>query len=491
MLRPPAEAAPALAALDPSAIRKIIAGVLLAMLLAALDQTIVATALPTMSDSLGDVDNLSWVVTAYLLSSTATTPLYGKLSDIYGRRTMILIGIGVFILGSIACAIAPTMWTLIIGRGLQGLGGGGLVPLAQAVIGDVAPPRERARYQALTGTVFLVATVGGPIVGGFITEYLHWSLIFWINVPLGAIAFAMTHDLLRRLPRHERPHALDVLGAVLMVGAATVLMLALTWGGHRYPWGSPVIVSLFVCSLILWVLFTLRQLTAPEPFIPVAVMHDGVVRSATAAAFFANGTTVALTIFVALYFQLAIGVSASRSGVAIIALQGGATLGAMMTGRLMARVVHYRRIPMISLGVGIVSLSLLALVPTNLPLALVVALLVLVGCGIGPMFPTTIIAIQNAVSLHQLGIASSLISFSRSLGGSLIVTVFSAIVLAGAPDGGSAAAEHLAASQAAGLSVNVFRWVFVAGVACLIAAFGCLLLIEERPLRGSFSGSVE
>jgi len=490
MLRPPTEAAPALAALDQSAIRKIIAGVLLAMLLAALDQTIVATALPTMTDSLGDVDNLSWVVTAYLLCATATTPLYGKLSDIYGRRMMMLIGIGVFILGSIACAIAPTMWALIIGRGLQGLGGGGLVPLAQAVIGDVAPPRERAHYQALTGTVFLVATVGGPIVGGFITEYLHWSLIFWINVPLGAIAFAMTHDLLRRLPRHERPHALDVIGAVLMVGAATILMLALTWGGHRYSWSSPVIVSLFLCSLALWVLFALRQVTAPEPFIPVGVMYDRVVRSATAAAFFSNGTTVALTVFVALYFQLALGISASRSGVAIIALQGGATLGAMMTGRLMARVVHYRRIPMISLGVGIVSLSMLALAPTDLPLTLVVALIVLVGCGIGPMFPTTIIAIQNAVSLHQLGIASSLVSFSRSLGGSLIVTGFSAIILAGASDGGPTAVEHLAVGPD-GLGGSVFRWVFVAGVACLMAAFGCLLLIEERPLRGSFSGSVE
>jgi EmrB/QacA subfamily drug resistance transporter len=490
MLRPPTEATPALAALDQSAARKIIAGVLLAMLLAALDQTIVATALPTMSDSLGDVDNLSWVVTAYLLCATATTPLYGKLSDIYGRRTMILIGIGVFIAGSIACAIAPTMWALILGRGLQGLGGGGLVPLAQAVIGDVAPPRERAHYQALTGTVFLVATVGGPLVGGFITEYLHWSLIFWINLPLGAIAFAMTHDLLRRLPRHERQHALDVLGAVLMVGAATILMLALTWGGRRYSWDSPLIVALFLCSLLLWVLFALRQLTAREPFIPVGVMHDGVVRSATAAAFFANGTTVALTIFVALYFQLALGVSTSRSGIAIIALQGGATLGAMMTGRLMTRMVHYRRIPAISLGVGIVSLSLLALAPTSLPLTLVVALIALVGCGIGPMFPTTIIAIQNAVSLHQLGIASSLVSFSRSLGGSLIVTVFSAIVLAGVPGGGSTTLEHLAAGQG-GPSASVFRWVFVAGVVCLIGAFACLLLIEERPLRGSFSGSAE
>ena len=491
MLRLPKDATPAVASLDQAATRKIVFGVLLAMLLAALDQTIVATALPTMADSLGDIDNLPWVVTAYLLSGTATTPLYGKLSDIHGRRAMMLIGIGVFILGSIACAVAPTMWALIIGRAVQGLGGGGLMPLAQAVIADVSPPRERGRYQAMTATIFMVATIGGPVVGGFITEYLHWSLIFWINVPLGAVAFMMTHDLLRRLPRHERPRELDILGAVLMVGAATTLMLAVTWGGHRYSWDSRIIVTLFLCSLAFWFLFVLRQITAPEPFIPVAVMYDGVVRSATGAAFFANGTTVALTIFVAVYFQLALGISASRSGIAIIALQGGATIAAMVAGRLMARIVHYRRIPMISLGVGVISLCLLALAPLKLPLTLIVALIVLVGCGIGPMFPTTIVAIQNAVPLHQLGIATGLLSFSRSLGGSLIVTAFSAIVLAGTPDRGATTVERLVAGQAGDLNVSVFRWVFVAGAACLLAAFGFLLLIEERPLRGSVSDSVE
>jgi len=424
MLRPPQPDAPQSVPLDHAAVRKIITGILLAMLLAALDQTIVATALPTISDSLGDMDNLSWVVTAYLLSATVATPLYGKLSDIHGRRTMMLIGIGVFICGSIVCALAPTMWALIVGRAIQGLGGGGLIPLAQAVVGDVAPPRERARYQAMTSTVFMVATIGGPVVGGLITEYLHWSLIFWINVPLGAVAFAMTHDVLRRLPRHDRPHALDVLGALLMVGAASILMLAVTWGGHRYPWSSSVIIGLILCSVTLWILFSLRQVTAIEPFIPLSVLRDSVVRSATSAAFFANGTTVALTIFFALFFQLALGISASRSGVAIIAFQGGATMTSMMTGRYMARVVHYKRLPLAGLALGTGALLLLAGRPTELPLFFVFVLITLVGCGLGPVFPTTIVAIQNAVSLHQLGISTGLISFSRSLGGSLIVTLW-------------------------------------------------------------------
>jgi EmrB/QacA subfamily drug resistance transporter len=492
MLRPPQDATPEIAPLDHAAVRRIVIGILLAMLLAALDQTIVATALPTIADSLGDIDNLSWVVTAYLLSTTAVTPLYGKLSDIHGRRTIMLIGIGVFIFGSIVCALAPTMWALIGGRVLQGLGGGGLIPLAQTVIGDVAPPRDRARYQAMTATVFMVATIGGPVVGGVITEYLHWSLIFWINVPLGAIAFAMTHDVLRRLPRHEQPHALDVLGAVLMVGAATTLMLAVTWGGHRYPWSSPVIIGQLICSLLLWVLFSLRQITAVEPFIPLTVLRDSVVRSAASAAFFANGTTVALTIFVVVYFQLALGISASSSGIAVIALQGGATFMALMAGRMMGQVVHYKRMPMASLAVGIGSLLLLAARPTEMPFALVIVLVTLVGCGIGPVFPTTLVVIQNAVPLHQLGIATGLISFSRSLGGSLIVTVFSAIVLAGLSDNGAATLERLAASShGGGLNGDVFRWVFVAAAICLVAAFVSVLAIEERPLRGSAPTLIE
>jgi EmrB/QacA subfamily drug resistance transporter len=470
--------------LEHAAVMRIIVGILLAMLLAALDQTIVATALPTISDSLADVDNLSWVVTAYLLSATAATPLYGKLSDIHGRRAMMLIGILVFVIGSIVCALAPMMWVLIAGRTLQGLGGGGLIPLAQAVIGDVAPPRERARYQALTSTMFLVATIGGPLVGGVITQYLSWPWIFWINLPLGAFAFAMTDNALRRLPRHERPHQLDIVGALLMVCAALAMMLAMTWGGRRFLWTSPEVIGLLVASVVLWALFIFRQVTATEPFIPLSVMGDRVVRSATSAAFFANGTTVALTIFVALYLQLALGVSVSHSGVAIIALQGSATCMALLTGRTMARLRHYKRVPLASLAVAILALLVLAARPTDLPVAVVVALIAVIGCGVGPMFPTTIVAIQNAVEPHQLGIATGLISFSRSLGGSLIVTAFTAIVLADVSSGRLLAMEDLAARHSGALGGMAFRWVFAAAAVCLLGAFGCVLTMEERPLRG-------
>src|SRR5499425_3278119 len=248
--------------LDHAAARRIVAGVLLTMLLAALDQVMVATALPTIAASLGEVENMSWVVTANLLSATAVTPLYGKLSDVYGRRAILLIAIGVYALGSLACALAPSMLALIFGRAVQGLGGGGLMPLVQTIIGDVASPRDRPRYQAYTSSTFIVSTVGGPILGGFIAEHFHWSWIFWFNLPLCGLAFLFTHNVLQRLPRHDRRHELDLLGALLMVGAAIALMLVLSWGGRRYAWDSPPILTVLSASLALWALFAWRVMAA-------------------------------------------------------------------------------------------------------------------------------------------------------------------------------------------------------------------------------------
>src|SRR5438128_10240248 len=258
---------------DHAAARRIVVGVLLTMLLAALDQVMVATALPSIAASLGDVDNMSWVVTANLLCATAATPLYGKLSDIHGRRAMMLIAIGIYSVGSLACALAPSMLMLILARALQGLGGGGLMPLVQTIIGDVAAPLDRPRYQSYTSATFIVSTVGGPLMGGFIAEHLHWSWIFWMNLPLCGFAFLFTHNILQRLPRHDRRHELDVLGAVLMVAAAIPLLLALTWGGRRYPWVSPQILVLFAASTGLWTLFVWRVMTTHEPCIPLCVLR--------------------------------------------------------------------------------------------------------------------------------------------------------------------------------------------------------------------------
>src|ERR1700691_3511629 len=221
---------------DHAAVRANVAGIMLAMFLYALEQTIVAPALPAIGRSLGGIDELSWVVTAYLLAVTAATPLFGMLSDIYGRRVVLLWAIGIFIAGSVACALAQTIWMLILARGLQGIGGGGLLPIAQTIIADLISPRERPIIQGRTSIMFMSASILGPVLGGLLTDHLHWSLIFWINLPLGAVALVMTERALRKLPRHDRPHQLDVIGAFLMVSAALTLMLALAWGGGRYSW---------------------------------------------------------------------------------------------------------------------------------------------------------------------------------------------------------------------------------------------------------------
>ncbi len=469
-----------------AAARRIVVGVLLTMMLAALDQVVVATALPTIAASLGDVDNMPWVVTANLLCGTAVTPLYGKLSDIHGRRTMLLIAIGIFALGSIACALAPTMLALIGARALQGLGGGGLMPLVQTIIGDVASPRERPRYQAYTSATFIVSMVGGPLLGGFIAEQLHWSWIFWINVPLTALAFLLTNNVLKRLPRHDRPHQLDVLGAFLMVGGAIALMLVLTWGGRRYGWGSPQILALLIGSAALWSLFAWRVISATEPFIPLSVLRDGAVRVGTIAGFFAVGLVVALTIFLPLYGQLALGLSVSGSALTIIALQGTATITSIAGGRLIARMRRYKRVPLVGAVVAIAAFVPLAIAPTGFSPAVALALIAVAGSGLGPMFPFTIVVVQNAVPMHQLGVATGTMNFFRALGGTFIVTAFGAIVLAGAPTvRGLSAGAVLAGAEAA----EAFRWVFAAAVLCLVIALAAVIALEERPWRGSGVGN--
>jgi MFS family permease len=468
--------------LDHAAARRIVVGVLLTMMLAALDQVVVATALPTIAASLGDVDNMPWVVTANLLCGTAVTPLYGKLSDIHGRRTMLLIAIGIFALGSIACALAPTMLALIGARALQGLGGGGLMPLVQTIIGDVASPCERPRYQAYTSATFIVSMVGGPLLGGFIAEQLHWSWIFWVNVPLTALAFLLTNNVLRRLPRHDRPHQLDVLGAVLMTAGAIALMLALTWGGRRYGWGSPQILALSIGSALFWSLFAWRVISATEPFIPLAVLRDGAVRVGTIAGFFAVGLVIALTIFLPLYGQLALGLSVSGSALTIIALQGTATVTSIAGGRLIARVRRYKRVPLAGAVVAIAAFVPLAIAPTGVSPAVALILIAIAGAGLGPMFPFTIVVVQNAVPMYQLGVATGTMNFFRALGGTFIVTAFGAIVLAGAPTiRGLSAGAVLAGAEAA----QAFRWVFAAAVLCLVIALAAVIALEERPWRGS------
>ncbi|MPZ37515.1 MAG: MFS transporter [Rhizobiales bacterium] len=478
---------------DRAAVRPVIAGLMLAMFLSALEQTIVAPALAAIGRSLNDVENLSWVVTAYLLSATVATPLFGKLSDIYGRRAMMLIAVAIFLLGSLACALAPTMGVLVAARALQGFGGGGILPLAQTVIADILTPRERPIFQSYSSVMFMTASILGPLAGGFLTDYLHWSFIFWIMLPLGAVALAMTDRALKLIPRNDRPHKLDVTGAALMVVAAVLLLLALSWGGVRYRWGSFEIVALLASSAILWVAFARRISNAPEPFIPPSLLRDPLVALMMAAGFFSIGTIIGLSIVVPLYLELVLGFSASGGGIALIAYVVGTTLGSLAAGQLIARVPRYKRVPLTALPLSIAMFLLLAWQPAGWSLGGIGLVFVINGLGVGTMYPFTTVVTQNAIEPHLFGIATGTLNFFRQLGGAIIVAVFVAIVLGGFEGAeGARLLEMLAAHGGRGLErganaahfAPLFRWVFVSAALFLAIAMVAVILVEERPMRG-------
>lgn len=464
---------------------RIIAGLMLAMLLGALDQTIVATALPTIGAAFGDFTNLSWVVTAYLIAATIATPLYGKLSDIHGRRVMLLISVAVFSLASVACALAPSLLILVLARGLQGLGGGGLISLAQTIIADVVSPRDRVRYQGYIAGVFAASSIAGPVLGGLFAQHLHWSLIFWINLPLGLAAFIVTRRALKRLPRHERRHDMDIAGAALMAVASILLLLALGWGGLRYPWTSPEILGLLAGTALFTGLFIWRMRRAAEPFLPLDLLTDQVVGRGIATSFMTVGSMVGLSIFVPLYFETVRGLSASQSGLALIPLMGGVVCGATLSARTMPRLTHYKRPALAGSLVATLTLAGLAGAAAALPLAVLGMLLTLVGIGIGMMLPVCTISIQNAVPPHRMGTATGVMTFFRQLGGALVVAVLGAVLLAVLGRGSGLDAETLAHGAGTPALAAAFGLVFAAVAVVQLAATALLWTLPERPLRGS------
>ena len=325
----------------------IIGGVLLSMLLAALDQTIVAPAMPTIGGALGHAEYLPWIVTGYLLTATAVAPLYGKLSDVYGRRPIIYAAILIFLAGSLISAMAPNMLVLVAGRAVQGIGGGGLFALAQTVIGDLVPPRERARYAAWIAGTWAVASIAGPLLGGTFAEHLHWSLIFWINIPLGLLAMAIINNPLKKLPVAARHHSIDALGALLLIAATALLLLALNWAGSRHPWLSPEILGLLGCSAAFWAAFALRLMRAAEPLISLEVLGNPIVLTGTLAMFLLQAANVGLAVYLPVYLQSVLGLSVSASGTAMLGLLLGTVAGATFSGQTIPRFTHYKRIAMI------------------------------------------------------------------------------------------------------------------------------------------------
>jgi EmrB/QacA subfamily drug resistance transporter len=472
------------AALTPSEVSTILMSLMLTMFLAALDQTIVATALPTIGRQFQDVSNLSWVITAYLLASTAVAPVFGTLSDIYGRRAMIITALSLFIAGSVLCALAPNMTVLILARGLQGLGGGGILPIVQTVSSDVVTPRERGQYQAYFSGVWVAAGIAGPILGGVFAEHLHWSMIFWINVPLGLASLALLLPKMGKIPVFHRKRKVDWIGGVLLMASAVVFMLVLTWGGNRYLWLSPTIVAMVGAAVALAFAFVWHARNAEEPFLPLPLMGGTVVPYAMAAGGFALGSILGLTVHLPLYYEVVYHLSASEAGLALIPLAAVSTVGAAIAGRTMARARHYKRVAIIGTLCSALAGCTLAL--TALPLWALLGLLSVFALGLGTAFPVSVVSLQNSVARSQVGTVTGAMNFFRALMASFTVAAFSTILLVALGSDISLAGEHRGAvnSIPAADMIAAFRYVFGAAAALMAGASLSMILMEERMLAG-------
>ena len=470
--------------LTPDEVRTILVSLMLTMFLAALDQTIVATALPTIGRQFHDVTNLSWVITAYLLASTAVAPVFGTLSDIYGRRAMIIAALSLFIVGSVLCAVAPNMPVLILARALQGLGGGGIMPVVQTVISDVVTPRERGQYQAYFSGVWVAAGIGGPILGGVFAEHLHWSMIFWINVPLALGALALLLPKMGKIPVFHRRRKVDWLGGVLLMASAVVFMLVLTWGGNRFLWLSPTIMAMIGGSVALALAFVWHARNAEEPFLPLPLMGGAVVPYAMAAGGCALGAMMGLTVHLPLYYEVVYHLSASEAGLALIPLAAISTCGAAIAGRTMARAKHYKRVAIIGTSIAAVSGAGLAL--TTLPLWGLLVLLSIFALGLGTTFPVSVVSLQNSVARSQIGTVTGAMNFFRALMASFTVAAFTAILLMALGADISLAGEHhgSVSSIPATDMITAFSYVFGAAAVLMTGAVLCMIAMEERPLAG-------
>ncbi len=469
---------------------RIVVGVLLVMMLAALDQTVVAPALPSIGVSLGDVQYLTWIISVYFLAATAVTPLYGKLADIRGRREVLLAAVAIFTIGSIACALAPTMFWLIVGRAVQGLGGGGLISLAQTIIADVVAPRDRGKYMIYISAIWATASIAGPVLGGVLSQHVHWSMIFWINLPLAAFAVGMTWQTLKRLPIVHRPHKLDFLGSGLVIAATISFLVACTWGGTTYPWLSPMILGLFAVSLLLALVTAWHVNRTEEAIIPLRVLSNKVVSISTLCVFFSMAGYVGVSVYAPLYFELVYGLDSSAAGLSLVAFMVGTVIGANIGGRFMSQVPSYKVLVLAGGAVSILSMLVLAAGTGLFPLALVEVLIFVFGTGIGVQFPVATISVQNAVESRDLGAATATLSFLRSLGSVLGVAILGSVLLSLGVVQALGGGTHGTTRDPAAIALAGHAFAIVFLVAAGFIAVGQVLyaFVEERPLRGRTQG---
>ncbi|MGN6473104.1 MAG: MDR family MFS transporter [Mycobacteriales bacterium] len=413
-------------ALTPRQIRLVFVGLILGMFLAALDQTIVATALPTIVGDLGGLNHLSWVVTSYILASTVTVPLWGKLGDLYGRKGLFQAAIVIFLIGSALSGASQDLMELIAFRAIQGLGAGGLIVGAQAIIGDVVPPADRGRYTGLVGSAFAVASVAGPLIGGFFTDSLSWRWIFYINLPIGAIALVAVAAFLHgRTTKVD--HKVDYLGAAVLSAAATSLILMLTWGGVNYAWGSAMIIGLGVGTVVLLGLFIRIEQRAVEPIVPLHLFGNSVFRTS-----FLTGGTVGFSMFGALTFlplflQVVNGSSATKSGLQMAPIMAFVLVMSIFSGRRVSATGTYRRFPIAGMSLMLIALYLFSHMDATTPYWQTVIPMAIMGTGLGMTMQVLLLVAQNSVEYAELGVATSLAAFGRSIGGAIGTAVFGTI----------------------------------------------------------------
>ena len=455
-----------------TSIRLTFGGLLLAMLLASLDQTIVSTALPTIVRDLGGIDQLSWVVTAYLLAATVSMPLWGRVSDLYGRKRLFQAAIVLFLLGSALSGASETLGELIGFRALQGLGAGGLMTLAMAIVADIIAPRERGRYQGYIQMVFVLASVAGPLLGGLFTDEASWRWVFYVNLPIGAVALAISTRL--RLPVGSGRARIDVLGAALLGAGLTAILLITTWGGREYAWGSPEIVGLAVAAVVLLAGFYAQERRAPEPVLPLRLFREPVFDVVSATLFLTTCAFFAAIVFLPLFLQRVTGASAVESGLQLLPLLLAGTLSTAVIGRVVTRTGRYKVFPAVGLGLMAIGLFLLSRLDETSSHATIALAMVVFGLGFGMVSQLLVLAIQNAVDRHDIGIATASANLFRSLGGSVGAALFGAIF-----------ASRVSAGAGPGEIADALDTVFLA--AAPVAALGLVvvLFLKEKPLRGA------
>jgi EmrB/QacA subfamily drug resistance transporter len=463
----------------------IYSGLMVALLLAALDQTIVATALPRVVSELGGISQYSWVFTAYMLGSTVTVPLYGKLGDAHGRKPLFIVAITIFLVGSALCGLAQNMVQLVVFRAIQGVGAGGLFPLTLAMVGMIIPPRDRGRYQGLIGSVFAAASIAGPLIGGFIVDNTSWRWIFFVNLPVGVVALAV---ILVTMPKRatRQEHSIDWLGAGILAAGTTALLLGLVWGGREYPWGSAEVVGALIASVVLLAIFALIERRVPEPILPFPLLRNQTVASSVACMALVGMAMFGTISFVPLFVQGVIGASATSSGIVLTPLMLGAVITSAVSGQIVSRTGRYRPNTLIGpvvLGIGEVLLWRMDVHSTNAEAA---RNMVIAGIGLGMMMQIFVLSIQNSVERREMGSATALSQFSRSIGATLGVTLMGVIVNQRLPAGASlegATIHRLPPAGREALANALHPAFLLAALLCVLVLVISLLWVREVPLR--------